>query len=106
MSAWDTREAAFEKGYEIDSDLRFRSLARRNKLVGLWAAERLGMKGPAAEDYALQLVGSQVAADDEALAACIASDFTPLDPPISAHRIQRSIAELTARAMQEVFEGR
>ncbi len=106
MSAWETREAAFEKGYEIDSELRFRSLARRNKLVGLWAAAKLGKTAEDAEDYALQLVEGQVGADDDVLASHLASEFEGIDPPISMHRIHRNIAELTARAMKDVFEGR
>ena len=48
MGTWETREATFEKVEEIDAALRFRSLARRNKLIGLWAAEKLGIRGDAA----------------------------------------------------------
>ena len=70
MGIWETREATFEKIQEIDASLRFRSLARRNKLVGLWAAEKLGLHGDAATQYARELVDAQVGKDDdEALAA-------------------------------------
>lgn len=106
MSAWETREAAFEKGFEIDSELRFKSLARRNKLVGLWAAEKLGLSDENAQAYAMRLVDAEIGADDESLASRLALDLAKLEPPVSTHRIHRSIAELTARAMQEVFEGR
>ncbi|MET0527639.1 MAG: ATPase inhibitor subunit zeta, partial [Microvirga sp.] len=46
MSLFNDREAAFEKQFAHDQDLRFKATARRNKLMGLWVAERLGKTGP------------------------------------------------------------
>ena len=107
MGIWETREATFEKAQEIDAALRFRSLARRNKLIGLWAAEKLGLPGSAAIDYAHALVDAQVGKDDdEALAAWLGHELAALDPPLSAHRIRRRIDEMTVRAAKEIFEGR
>lgn len=106
MSVWETREASFEKIQEIDEQLRFKSLARRNKLIGLWVGEKLGMTQSAAADYARQLVETMVDKDDSALAQRLEDEFAPLDPPISRHRIQRKIDEATAIAAREIFEGR
>ena len=107
MGIWETREATFEKIQEIDASLRFRSLARRNKLVGLWAAEKLGLNGDAATQYARELVDAQVGKDDdEALAAWLGHELSSLDPPLSAHRIRRRIYEMTLRAAKEIFEGK
>ena len=107
MGIWETRKATFEKVQEIDAALRFRSLARRNKLVGLWAAEKLGIRGDAAIHYARQLVDAEVGKDDdEALAAWLGHELSSLDPPLSAHRIRRRIDEMTLRAAKEIFEGR
>ena len=107
MSVWEAREAAFEKGLEIDFALRFKSLARRNKLLGLWVAEKLGLSGSDSEVYALRLVEDEVGHDDDAaLAAKIDAALSGVSPPISAHRIRRRIAEMTAIAAQQVFEGR
>lgn len=107
MGIWETREATFEKIQEINTSLRFRSLARRNKLVGLWAAEKLGLHGDAATQYARELVEAQVGKDDdEALAVWLDHQLSSLDPPLSAHRIRRRIAEMTLRAAKEIFEGK
>jgi hypothetical protein len=107
MGVWETREASFEASQKIGEQLRFQSLARRNKLLGLWAAEKLGMTHPAAEDYAHRLVLSLVGKeDDEALAQFFEAEFAKLDPPLSGHRIRRKIDETTAIATREIFEGR
>jgi hypothetical protein len=107
MSEWDARAAAFEKAQELDAELRFKSLARRNKLIGLWAAGRLGLGEAEAETYAMRLVEAQVENDDDdALAAWLGKELANVAPPISAHRIQRRIGELTAIAAREIFEGR
>ncbi len=107
MSVWETREAGVEKRQELDAELRFRSLARRNKLIGLWAAEKLGMGEAAAADYARRIVENRVGEDnDEALARDLELQFLELDPPISPHRLRRKIAETNALAAREIFEGR
>ncbi len=56
MTTFDEREKGFEAKYRQDQDLRFKVTARRNKLVGLWAAERMGMTGEAASAYAKEVV--------------------------------------------------
>jgi hypothetical protein len=106
MSEWDERKKGFEKRHELEAALRFRALARRNKLIGLWAAEKLGLAGAAAEDYARKLVDAQVGADDAALTAWLGQELAKVDPPISSHRIERRILEATAKAEKEIFEGR
>ena len=106
MSEWDKRKEGFEKRHEIDATLRFRALARRNKLIGLWAAEKLGLSGAPAEDFARKLVDAQIGADDAALAAWLGQELAAVDPPTSAHRIERRIREVTAQAEKEIFEGR
>lgn len=107
MEAFENREAGFEKRLEVDETLRFKSLARRNKLIGLWVAEKRGLDGAAAQDYAGKLVEAQVGRDDdEALAKWIEDALGEVRPEISAHRIRRRIQETTATAAKEVFEGR
>ena len=58
MSTFDEREHAFEAKFAHDADMAFRAEARRNKLLGLWAAELMGITGEAAEAYAKQVVKS------------------------------------------------
>jgi hypothetical protein len=56
MTTFDDRERAAEAKFAHDEEFQFRSNARRNKLLGLWAAELLGRKGDAAQAYALEVV--------------------------------------------------
>ena len=57
MTTFDKREEGFEKQFAHDEELKFKAMARRNKLLGLWAAEKLGVSGPAADAYAKRLLG-------------------------------------------------
>src|SRR6516164_4407438 len=56
MTTFDKREEGFEKKFAHDEELRFKATARRNKLIGLWAAEKLGLTGADAENYAKSVV--------------------------------------------------
>ena len=58
MTGFDDREKAFENRYARDQETRFRIIARRNKLLGLWAAEHMGITGADADAYARQVVES------------------------------------------------
>ena len=58
MTSFDDRQDAFEKKHAHDQETAFKVTARRNKLLGLWAAEKLGLTGDAAEAYAKEVVAS------------------------------------------------
>ena len=58
MSTFDERQKGFEKKYEKDQEFQFKAQARRNRLLGLWAAELMGMKGESADAYAKDVVKS------------------------------------------------
>lgn len=58
MSTFDDRENAFENKFAHDAEMQFKAEARRNKLLGLWAAELMGKTGDAAADYAKEVVKS------------------------------------------------
>jgi len=58
MTTFDKREEGFEKKFAMDADQRFKAEARRNRLLGLWAAEKLGITGDAAAAYAKEVVAS------------------------------------------------
>ncbi|HWV79866.1 MAG TPA: DUF1476 domain-containing protein [Hyphomicrobiaceae bacterium] len=51
MTTFDEREKGFEKKFAMDQDLKFRAESRRNKMIAEWAASKLGLSGPAVEDY-------------------------------------------------------
>lgn len=56
MSTFEDRQRAFENKYAHDMEMQFKAVARRNKALGLWAAEILGKSGAAAEDYAMEVI--------------------------------------------------
>ncbi|MDQ0350055.1 DUF1476 domain-containing protein [Ancylobacter vacuolatus] len=101
MSTFDNREDAFEAKYAHDQNLRFKAMARRNKALGLWAAEKLGLTGDEASTYA----GSVVAADleeagDEDVYRKLKADFDAKGVDVSEHRIRRTMDELLAAAIE------
>ncbi|WP_428030510.1 DUF1476 domain-containing protein [Ancylobacter sp.] len=101
MSTFDERKDAFESKYAHDQNLRFKAMARRNKALGLWAAEKLGLAGEEANAYA----GSVVAADleeagDEDVYRKLKTDFDAKGIDVSEHRIRRTMDELLAAAIE------
>lgn len=76
MSGFDDREKAFENKFAHDAELQFKVEARRNKLLGLWAAELLGKTGDAAAEYATEVVKSDFEeAGDEDVYRKVAGDL-------------------------------
>ena len=65
MTTFDKREEGFEKKFAHDEELRFKATARRNKMLGLWAAEKLGLSGDAANAYAKEVVMADFEAGGE-----------------------------------------
>jgi|SRR5450631_1605399 hypothetical protein len=103
MTTFDKREEGFEKQFAHDEELKFKATARRDKLLGLWAAEKLGLAGPAAEAYAKEIV----VADVEATGAFdvfgkIRKDLDAKGVSLSDHQIRRTMEELMARAISEI----
>ena len=103
MTTFDKREEGFEKQFAHDEELKFKATARRNKLLGLWAAEQLGLKGPEAEAYAKAYVVADLeSTGDHDMFGRIRTDFDAKGVILSDHQIRRTIDELTARAMSEI----
>ena len=103
MTTFDKREEAFEKKFAHDEELRFRATARRNKLLGLWAAEKLGKTGDAADDYAKEVVRADFEEPgEEDVYRKIHGDFEAAGVDQSEHQIRRTMNELMAVARQQV----
>jgi len=64
MAVFDERERAFEARFQHDQDLQFKVKVRRNRLLGLWAAERMGLGGESAQAYAAEIVDAEFAGGD------------------------------------------
>ncbi|WP_181702262.1 DUF1476 domain-containing protein [Chthonobacter albigriseus] len=103
MSSFSDREKAFEEAFAHDEALKFKAYARRNKLLGLWAAEKLGLTGAAAEDYARTVIRSDIEeAGEEDVYRKISADLNEKGVVQSEHQIRRTMSELLATAIQQV----
>lgn len=103
MSGIDDREKAFESKFVHDEALNFKAIARRNKLLGLWAAEKLGKFGEDADGYAMEVIRSDFQEPgDRDVFRKIREDFDAANIDQSDHQIRRTMEELLATAKQQV----
>ena len=101
MTSFDDREKAFESKFAHDEELKFRILARRGKLIGLWAAEKLGKSGEAADDYAKSVLLSDLEIPGDAdIIAKLLGDLAPLG--VGENDIKAMLAEKLAQAEVQV----
>ncbi|MGM0586622.1 MAG: DUF1476 domain-containing protein [Pseudomonadota bacterium] len=102
MTGFDDREQAFEKKFAHDAEMQFKAQARRDKLLGLWAAGQLGLSGAAADDYARELVMVDMEeAGDEDVYRKVAGDFEAKG--ISTDGLRETMARLLAEAKAQVM---
>lgn len=107
MTTFDKREEGFEKQFAHDEELKFKATARRNKLLGLWAAEKLGLSGADAEEYAKSVVLADFEeAGDHDVLRKIRRDFDAKGVAQSDHQISRTMTEFLAKAVADIKEGR
>ena len=105
MSGFDDREDAFEKKFAHDEALQFKAEARRNKLLGLWAAELMGKSGDDAQNYAKEVIRADFEeAGDADVFRKIRGDFDSAGIAQSDHQIRRTMDELLAKAIQQIKE--
>ncbi|RIK86234.1 MAG: DUF1476 domain-containing protein [Hyphomicrobiales bacterium] len=106
MATMDDRKDAFEKKFAHDEELKFKATARRNKLLGLWAAEKLGKTGDDAEAYAREVVASDFQeAGDHDVFRKIRADFDAAGVDQSDHQIRRTMDELLDEAIAQVKQA-
>ncbi|MAY28302.1 MAG: DUF1476 domain-containing protein [Aurantimonas coralicida] len=97
------RERDFESRYAHDQELRFRIEARRNKLLGLWAAELLGKTGDDAKAYAQEVIKADfIEAGDNDVFQKIRKDFDDAGVDQSDHQIRRHMAQFLGEAETQV----
>jgi hypothetical protein len=102
-TTFDKREEGFERKFALDEELRFRATARRNKLLGLWAAEKMGLSGADADAYAKTVVVAdfEEAGDDDVFRK-VRKDLDDKKVTQSDHQIRRTMDELMATALQQI----
>jgi hypothetical protein len=103
MTTFDEREQAYEAKLAHDEELKFRTIVRRNKWLGLWAAEKLGKSGAAAETYAMSLIAAEIAHNGAStIFQTIRADFDKAGVAQSDHQIRREMDELFAKALKDL----
>lgn len=101
MSTFDQREKDFEKKFAHDEELRFKASARRNKLLGLWAAEKLGKTGADADAYAKEVIAAdfEEAGDDDVMRK-VKKDLE--GKGVDDAQLRAKMVELMERAISEI----
>jgi hypothetical protein len=103
MATFDDREQAYERKFAHDEELRFRATARRNKLLGLWVAEKLGLEGEKANAYAQEVVKADLEEPgDEDVFRKVRADLDAAQATVSDHQIRRTMVELMEEAIRQV----
>ncbi|GGF59726.1 hypothetical protein GCM10007301_19340 [Azorhizobium oxalatiphilum] len=106
MTTFDKREDGFEAQFAHDEQLRFRALARRNKVLGLWAAEKLGLTGADAEAYAKDVVVADLEEQgEEDVFRKLRGDLDAKGAEVSDHQIRRNMADMLTQAMKDIASG-
>jgi hypothetical protein len=103
MTTFDQRKEGFEKKFAHDEELRFKATARRNKLLGMWAAEKLGVSGPAADAYAKEVVMAdfEEAGDDDVFRK-VRKDFDAKSVAVPDQDIREIMMELMEKAIADI----
>jgi hypothetical protein len=106
MTTFDKREKGFETQFAIEEELKFKADARRNKLLGLWVAEQLGLSGDAAASYAREVVAAEFeAAGDRDVVHKVTADLAAKGITIQETQLRTKISELMAQAIAQVKAG-
>jgi len=103
MTTFDDRQRSYEKKFALDEELKFKSEQRRNKLLGEWAAGKLGLTGPAVEDYVRAVRKADLATKgDEDVFQKIRKDFDEKRVSVSDAELRRAMAEFLAGAVTQI----
>ena len=105
MTTFDNREKAFEKKYAHDTEMQFKAEARRNKLLGLWAAGKMGMTGDEADAYAKAVVIADLKeVGDEDVYRKVAGDLEEKGISVPEAELRRQMRDLLAEAKAQILQ--
>ena len=106
MTTFDKREEGFEKKFALDEEQKFKAEARRNRLLGLWAAAKLGMSGEDANAYAREVVAAQFGEGGDAdVVGKVMGDLEAKAVTITEAQINAEMSELMTQAVAQVKAG-
>jgi hypothetical protein len=104
MSSFDKREEGFEKKFALDEEQKFKAEARRNKLLGMWAAEKLGITGDAIAAYAKEVVAADFEEAGDVFRK-VMGDITAKGVALTEPQLRAKMDELMALAVTQVKAG-
>ena len=105
MTTFDKREEAFEKRFALDEEEKFKAVARRNKLLGLWAADKLGKSGDEASAYAKEVVTAEFDGGDAAVLRKVMGDLAAQGAAVNEDTLRAKFNELAALAATQIKAG-
>ena len=107
MTTFDDREKGFEGKFALDQAQEFRAVARRNRLFGMWAAEKMGLSDDGAEEYAKAVVRADFEQPgDEDVFRKVAGDLKGSGLTLSDSEIRSKMDELLSHAREQIREGK
>ena len=106
MTTFDKREEGFEKKFALDEELKFKAEARRNKLLGLWAAEKLGLSGDAATAYAGEVVAADFEPGGDGVFRKVSANLAAKGAAVPEAEIRGQMDTLMAVAVMQVKAGK
>ena len=105
MTTFDNREKDFEAKFKHDEELKFKVMVRRNKLLGLWAAEHLELEAEAADAYARQVVEADFEEPgEEDVFRKVFGDLEAKGAGVSEHQVRKQMEELMGTAQTQIME--
>ena len=104
MTGFDTREKDFEARFKHDQELQFKVTARRNRLLGLWAAQLMGLSGPTADSYAKEVVDAEFAGGDRHVIAKLVADLAAKGHPVTEAQVKFELDHLAEQAKQQIMQ--
>ena len=104
MTTFDEREKDFEARYKHDQELQFKVKARRNKLLGLWAAGRMGLAGDAAETYARSVVDAEFDGGDPHVVDKVCADLNGKGQNCTPAQVKFELDHRAEQAKQQIMQ--
>lgn len=105
MSGMADREKDFENKHAYEEKMNFKIAARTAKLMGVWAAEKLGLTGEAVQEYAMDVVGAKLEGKEfEGVIAKLTKDFAAKNVDVSAHALATQLEETNEEAREQILK--
>jgi hypothetical protein len=104
MTTFDGREKDFEARFKHDQELQFKVTARRNRLLGLWAAELMGLNGEAADSYAKEVVDAEFKGGDRHVVAKLVADLAAKGHTVTEAQVKFELDHRAEQAKQQIMQ--